>query len=156
VQCPQCGNLQDRVVDSRTSGDGAAIRRRRECATCGDRFTTFERVEELVLRVRKSSGERQPFELAKVVTGVSAAAKGRPLSVGQIEALAASVEEELRLSGSELVESQAVGRIVLARLAELDQVAYVRFASVYKEFEGVSDFERELDLLAAADPEPPA
>ena len=113
-------------------------------------------MEELVLRVRKSSGERQPFELAKVVTGVSAAAKGRPLSVGQIEALAASVEEELRLSGSELVESQAVGRIVLARLAELDQVAYVRFASVYKEFEGVSDFERELDLLAAADPEPPA
>ena len=153
VRCPQCGNQQDRVVDSRASEDGAAIRRRRQCASCAGRFTTFERVEELALTVVKNSGQREPFDRQKVIGGVAAAAKGRPLSTEDMEALATSVEEELRLSGSELVDSQAVGRIVLSRLAKLDQVAYVRFASVYKEFEGVSDFERELDLLAAVKPE---
>jgi transcriptional repressor NrdR len=142
-------------VDSRASEDGAAIRRRRECGACGERFTTFERVEELALSVRKTTGAREPFSRAKIERGVAAAAKGRPLSTADLERLAADVEEELRLAGSELVDSRTVGQCVLSRLAVLDQVAYVRFASVYKEFEAAADFGRELDLLAGAGPEHP-
>lgn len=135
------------MVDSRQADDGEAIRRRRECLGCGHRFTTFERVEELPLVVVKRSGDRQPFDRTKVVAGVQAAGKGRPIGAEQLECLAADVEERLRLEGPEVTSAQ-VGRAVLDRLRTLDEVAYMRFASVYKGFRGAEDFERELTLLA--------
>jgi transcriptional repressor NrdR len=147
MRCPVCSSLDDKVVDSRVADDGAAIRRRRECLGCNRRFTTFERVEEASLVVVKRNGDRAPFDRAKVVAGVTSAAKNRPVSEEQMDQLAADVEEEMRLLGSE-VASQDVGLAVLARLEALDHVAYLRFASVYKGFEDITDFQREVVLLA--------
>jgi transcriptional repressor NrdR len=138
--------LDDKVVDSRLADDGVAIRRRRECLHCGRRFTTYERLEESPLMVAKRSGERQPFDRAKVVQGVRAAAKNRPIAVEQMVALTAEVEEAMRLEGVE-VTSQQVGLAVLDHLRGLDEVAYLRFASVYKGFADIGDFEREVGLL---------
>lgn len=121
---------------------------------CGRRFTTFERLEEVAFTVVKRSGHREPFDRAKVVSGVKAAAKNRPVTEARMDTLAAEVEEELRLVGSE-VTTQQVGLAVLERLREVDDVAYVRFASVYKGFEDLEDFEREVGLLTkATDPKP--
>ena len=153
MRCPSCTSVDDKVVDSRLADDGIAIRRRRECLACGRRFTTFERVEEVSLVVVKRSGVREPFRRSKVVAGVRAAAKNRPVSPEQLEALAGDVEESLRLQGSE-ASSARVGAIVLDRLRALDEVAYVRFASVYKGFDDPGDFERE--VLALSRVEPPA
>jgi transcriptional repressor NrdR len=139
----------DKVIDSRTSDDGASIRRRRECLGCGRRFTTYERVEEAALVVVKRSGDREPFDRSKIVDGLRAAAKGRPLDADQLDDLAADVEESLRLEGGEIT-SERIGRDVLERLRDLDHVAYVRFASVYKGFDEAADFERELTLLTKA------
>ena len=146
VRCPSCASTDDKVVDSRTADEGAAIRRRRECLACGRRYTTYERIDEAPLMVVKRSGQREPFSRGKVVTGLRAAAKNRPVGVEQLEALAAEAEEALRLDGPELT-TQQVGLAVLDRLRLLDQVAYLRFASVYKGFDDVGDFERELGLL---------
>jgi len=146
VRCPACSSLDDKVVDSRVGDDGAAIRRRRECLVCGRRFTTYERLEELPLMVVKRSGQRQPFDRAKVVSGVRAAAKNRPIATAAMEALAADVEEQVRIEGPEVTTEQ-VGRAVLDLLRALDDVAYLRFASVYKGFAGAEDFEREVGLL---------
>ena len=149
MRCPVCSSLDDKVVDSRVADDGAAIRRRRECLGCNRRFTTFERVEEAPLIVLKRNGDRAPFDRAKVVAGVASAAKNRPVSEEQMDQLAADVEEEMRLLGTE-VASQDVGLAVLMRLESLDHVAYLRFASVYKGFEDITDFQREVVLLAKA------
>jgi transcriptional repressor NrdR len=138
--------MEDRVMDSRTSEEGAAIRRRRECLACGLRFTTYERLEEVPFVVIKRSGHREPFERAKVVAGLKAAGKNRPLSVALLEQIAAEVEESLRLEGSE-VTSQQVGLAVLDALRSRDHVAYLRFASVYKGFTDAGDFQREAGLL---------
>jgi transcriptional repressor NrdR len=146
VRCPSCSSLDDKVVDSRQADDGSAIRRRRECLTCGHRFTTFERLEEIPLTVVKRSGEREPFDRLKVVAGLKAACKNRPVDDVTLEALATEVEESLRLDGPE-VTSQQIGLTVLDRLRRVDEVAYVRFASVYKGFDDPSDFEREVGLL---------
>lgn len=146
MRCPSCGSIDDKVVDSRTAEDGIAIRRRRECLNCSRRFTTFERVEEMPLVVLKRSGHRSPFERTKIVDGLRAATKNRPVTADQLEALAAAVEESLRLEGPELT-SQQIGVAVLERLRALDHVAYLRFASVYKGFEDAGDFEREVGLL---------
>src|SRR6516164_10095439 len=152
VRCPACSALDDKVVDSRLADEGAAIRRRRECVRCGRRFTTYERLEELPLTVVKRSGQRQPFDRGKVVSGLRAAAKNRPLSDDQLEAIAAEVEEAMRLEGPD-VSSQQVGVAVLDRLRLIDEVAYLRFASVYKGFTDVGDFEREVGLLTkSSDP----
>jgi transcriptional repressor NrdR len=153
VRCPGCFGLDDKVVDSRTADDGAAIRRRRECLTCGRRFTTYERLEEAPLVVLKRGGGREPFRRAKLAAGVLAAAKNRPVTAAQVEALAAEVEEELRIEGPEL-PSARIGAVVLDRLRALDEVAYLRFASVYKGFEGPDDFEREVGLLSKRDQAP--
>ena len=147
MRCAACGHLDSKVVDSRQSDDGGAIRRRRECLACGHRFTTFERPETLALTVIKRSGDREPFDRVKVVAGVEAATKGRPVGPGEAEALAAAVEEEMRLLPSVEVTSERVGREVLERLRELDVIAAVRFASVYKGFDDLADFERELTEL---------
>jgi transcriptional repressor NrdR len=147
--------MEDKVVDSRMADAGAATRRRRECLACGRRFTTFERVEELTVVVVKRSGIRETFERGKVLAGIRRAAKNRPLAEADLEAIAAEVEEQVRLSGPE-VDSQEVGRTVLDRLRALDPVTYLRFASVYKGFEDVTDFEREVGLLQKTTlPKPP-
>jgi transcriptional repressor NrdR len=138
--------VDDKVVDSRLADDGVAIRRRRECLRCGRRFTTYERLEESPLTVIKRSGQRQPFDRAKVVEGIRAAAKNRPIKAEQMEALAAEVEESMRLEGPD-VTSQQVGLAVLDQLRTVDDVAYLRFASVYKDFADIGDFEREVGLL---------
>lgn len=143
MRCPVCGVDQDRVVDSRPASDGEAIRRRRECTACGGRFTTFERIELPDLSVRKRGGAATPFSRAKVLEGMSRAAKGR-VSPHDLELAAAAVERALRSRGEREVTSEQVGLQVLAQLRELDPVAYVRFASVYKNFEGPEDFEKEL------------
>ncbi len=134
------------MVDSRPTEGGAAIRRRRECLRCGRRFTTFERVEELGLVVIKRDGSKEPFDRAKVVGGMRKAIKNRPVTEEQLERIAERVEERLRRRGPE-VTSQQVGLEVLAQLGRVDQVAYMRFASVYKDFQELTDFERELGLL---------
>lgn len=131
------------MVDSRTVEDGTSIRRRRECLGCARRFTTYERLEEAPLTVVKRSGRKELFDRAKVVAGIRAAAKNRPVSAAAMESLAGEVDEALRLEGSE-VTSYQVGFAVLGRLRALDEVAYVRFASVYKDFSGLDDFRREV------------
>ena len=146
MRCPSCSSVDDKVVDSRTAEEGAAIRRRRECLSCGRRFTTYERVEEAALVVTKRSGHRESFDRAKIVNGLRAATKNRPVGLEQMDAVAAEVEESLRLDGPE-VTSQRIGVAVLERLRAVDEVAYLRFASVYKGFEDRYDFEREVGLL---------
>lgn len=146
MRCPTCGNLRDRVVDSRQGDDGRSIRRRRECESCGGRFTTFERVETVTVQVRKRTDDVEPFDASKVAAGVSAACKSRPVDPGQIAVLVAEVEDALR-SMNKVVSSDEVGLEVLLRLRALDEVAAVRFASVYKGFDTISDFEREIRLL---------
>ena len=153
MRCPRCSNLDDKVVDSRLADEGAAIRRRRECLACGRRFTTFERLDDVPLLVRKRSGGQESFSRTKVVAGMRAAAKNRPVTVDQLEALATEIEEALRLEAGEL-SSARIGQEVLARLRAVDDVAYLRFASVYKGFEGADDFRREAGLLQdPTDPE---
>ena len=148
VRCPVCSSDDDRVVDSRSSDDGSTIRRRRECLGCRRRYTTYERIEEVSLVVVKRSGDREPFDRVKIVVGLRAAAKSRPLSDDQLEAVAADVDDQLRLAGAGDVPSEQVGLLVLDQLRDLDQVAYLRFASVYKGFDAAADFEREAGLLS--------
>lgn len=151
VRCPGCGDIEDKVVDSRSSDDGAAIRRRRECLKCAHRFTTFERIEEVVLQVRKRSGVIEPFDRRKVVQGLQVALKGRPFDEEAIDLLALQIEESARLEGPELTSEQ-LGLAVLERLAEADPVGYLRFASVYKGFDNPEDFQREAGLLKSTPP----
>lgn len=145
--CPICRADETKVVDSRLASDGAAIRRRRRCQACEHRFTTFERVEEVPLVVVKSDGATEPFDRDKIVFGVTAATKGRGVDASQIEELAAAVEDEARLDGHEVTSSR-IGLAVLDRLRSLDEVAYLRFASVYKNFDAAADFQSELELLS--------
>ncbi len=149
MHCPVCRHDDTKVIDSRSAEDGSAIRRRRACPECAYRFTTYERLENVPLMVAKRSGGREPFDRAKVVFGVRSACKGRPVNDEQIDALAEMVEDDMRLAqvaGTEITSS-TVGHAVLERLRDLDKVAYVRFASVYKNFDDTSDFSRELALL---------
>jgi transcriptional repressor NrdR len=146
MRCPFCSADDDRVVDSRLAEDGVAIRRRRECAACQQRFTTFERIEEIGLYVVKRSGERELFDRSKILSGVRSACKNRPVDEEAMEALSLAVEEAMRLLNRD-VTSEEVGMATLEALREVDDVAYVRFASVYKGFEGTEDFAREIGML---------
>jgi transcriptional repressor NrdR len=146
MRCPWCGNEHDKVVDSRSAEGGGAIRRRRQCLKCGRRFTTFERVEQVGLTVVKRDGSKEPFDAAKIVAGVKKAIKNRPVSDEQVAELAARVEDRLRRRGS-VITTQEVGLEVLDQLRRVDDVAYLRFASVYKDFQELTDFERELGIL---------
>jgi transcriptional repressor NrdR len=146
MRCRWCGSPDTSVVDSRPSEEGTAIRRRRECDSCGRRFTTFERAEPVSLIVIKRDGAKEIYDRNKVISGVRKAIKNRPVSEEQAVRLAEAVEEKLRSRGPE-VTSQEVGLEVLTRLRGLDEIAYMRFASVYKDFQEVGDFERELGLL---------
>jgi transcriptional repressor NrdR len=147
VRCPYCENPDDKVVDSRLAEDGRAIRRRRECLACGRRFTTFERSEETPLLIVKRNGVEEPFDRQKIVDGIISACKNRPVTLAAIETLAEDVEEAMRVQGRRPVPTSDVGREVLERLQDLDEVAYLRFASVYKDFQELTDFERELGQL---------
>ena len=153
MHCPSCQADDTKVVDSRLTEEGAAVRRRRQCLTCSYRFTTFERAEEVPLVVVKSDGRTQPFDRDKIVDGVRAACKGRSVTEEQIERLALAVEDELRLTGGE-VSSSRIGLAVLDRLRVLDEVAYLRFASVYKNFDAAADFQSELELLSKLGAQP--
>jgi transcriptional repressor NrdR len=146
VRCPFCSADDDRVVDSRLAEDGVAIRRRRECANCAQRYTTFERIEEIGLYVIKRSGDREAFAREKILAGVRSAAKNRPVDDEVLEAVAVGVEESMRLLNRD-VTSEEIGMSTLEALREIDDVVYVRFASVYKGFEGTEDFAREIGML---------
>jgi transcriptional repressor NrdR len=147
VICPSCRADETKVVDSRVTEEGAAVRRRRQCLTCSHRFTTFERVDEVPLVVVKSDGAVRPFDRSKIVAGVVAATKGRSVENRRIEQLAVEVEDEMRLHGGQVSTTQ-IGLAVLDRLRVLDEVAYLRFASVYKDFDAAADFHREIELLS--------
>jgi transcriptional repressor NrdR len=146
VRCPACGNEETKVVDSRAGDEGTTIRRRRACADCSFRFTTFERMEVVPLVVVKRDGVREPFDRQKIIRGLVAASKGRPIEVDTFEALADEIEDRARSGGVDM-SSEWVGRAVLDRLRLIDQVACLRFASVYKDFTGIDDFEREVTLI---------
>jgi transcriptional repressor NrdR len=146
VYCPYCRHPDSRVIDSRTSEDGAAIRRRRACPACGRRFTTQETV---ILTVAKRSGVTEPFNRDKIVRGVRRACQGRPVSEDQLALLAQQVEDVIRSRGSGEVPSHEVGLAILGPLRDLDEVAYLRFASVYRGFESLADFEEEIAALRA-------
>src|SRR5215208_6078755 len=148
MRCPYCGHLEDRVVDSREAQDGHATRRRRECIGCARRFTTYERIEEILPQVVKKDGRRQPFDRAKIVAGVATACQKRPVSAEQVEALVTAVERELQELGEREIRTAAIGEALMRRLRELDEVAYVRFASVYRAFRDVGEFMTELAGLA--------
>jgi transcriptional repressor NrdR len=146
VRCPFCHNPDSRVIDSREADEGATTRRRRSCPACGRRFTT---VEEAVLAVVKRSGVSEPFNRSKVVAGVRRACQGRPVDEDQLQQLAQQVEDAVRASGVAEVPSNEVGLAILQPLRELDEVAYLRFASVYRAFSSVEDFETEITELRA-------
>ena len=149
MKCPFCGHHEDKVVDSRASSDGASIRRRRECLDCGKRFTTYEHVEEQPLMVVKKDGRREPFDRHKLLAGLVKACEKRPVSMDDLEQLVDELERELSQQFEREVPSREVGERVMKKLHALDPVAYVRFASVYREFNDVEQFMRELkDLLA--------
>ncbi|MCP3991172.1 MAG: transcriptional repressor NrdR [Actinomycetia bacterium] len=146
MRCPACGNDDTKVVDSRSVDEGAVTRRRRSCERCAGRFTTFERAEIAALVVVKRSGERQPFDGQKILKGLASAAKGVAVDTDDLELLVDRVEEQARIEGPE-VTSEWVGLAVLDRLRSVDQVACLRFASVYKGFTDIGDFEREVRLI---------
>jgi transcriptional repressor NrdR len=147
MRCPFCGHDETKVVDSRTSESQDAIRRRRECLKCAERFTTYERREEMPLMVVKKAGEVEPFDRAKLLRGLMVATAKRNVGMDQLESLIDNVESELHNSFRYEVDSSQVGDMVLRRLRELDRVAYVRFASVYKEFQDLDEFTSELKNL---------
>ncbi len=149
MKCPFCGHQEDKVVDSRASSDELSIRRRRECLACGKRFTTYEHVEEQPLMVVKKDGRRERFDRHKLLAGLVKACEKRPVSMDDLERLVDELERELSQQFEREVPSREVGERVMKKLHALDPVAYVRFASVYREFKDVEQFMRELkDLLA--------
>ncbi|MCB1184412.1 transcriptional repressor NrdR [bacterium] len=144
MKCPNCGNEDDKVVDSRAVRDGRAVRRRRECGACGERYTTYEGIETRPVLVAKRSGHTVAYNRAKVITGVTKACEKRPVSLEEIEMIVDLVERKLAGSGRRQVPSEVIGRYVLEELRNVDEVAYIRFASVYRSFQSVSEF---FDLL---------
>ena len=147
MRCPRCDHVEDRVVDSRTSRAGRSIRRRRECLSCGFRFTTYEHIEQEQLTIRKSSGSIEPFDRAKLLRSIGIACAKRPISLARIEEMVDQVEEELEALDEREVSSQQIGELVMAHLRALDQVAYVRFASVYRNFQDTTEFMEEVREL---------
>lgn len=144
MQCPFCPSQESKVIDSRQSKDGLEIRRRRECETCGRRFTTYEREEEALPMVIKKDGRREPFDRMKIVRGLKYAFTKRPVPTEQLEKLAEEIEREIAESGEKEIHSKAIGEKLLPRLRALDEVAYVRFASIYRSFRDIDEFMSEL------------
>jgi len=147
MKCPYCGDEEDKVVDSRPSQDGRSVRRRRECASCGKRYTTYEYIEDVPLTIVKNDGRREPFDRQKLQRGIELACNKRPVSAKRISALVDEIEEELQNLSKKEVTSKEVGAAVMKRLKNLDEVAYVRFASVYHKFKDINEFMNELKSL---------
>jgi len=145
--CPYCRENNDKVVNSRTSVNGRAVKRRRECLACGRRYTTYERIEDTAMRVIKKDGRRENFSRSKLLEGLHRACHKRPVSADTIEGVAEGIEQRLSRRYENEVPSTAIGELVMQRLMELDQVAFIRFASVYREFKDVSDFLEEADTI---------
>jgi transcriptional repressor NrdR len=148
VKCPFCDEIEDKVVDSRMAKEGEVIRRRRECLACKRRYTTYERVEESLPVVVKKDGRRESFDRAKILAGLKKACEKRPISVATIEAVADRIEKRVQEMGETEIQSRTVGEEVMRELHQLDQIAYVRFASVYREFKDIDQFMDELKALA--------
>jgi transcriptional repressor NrdR len=147
MKCPFCGNIEDKVIDSRTSKDGDAIRRRRECLKCAKRFTSYERVEEIIPMVVKKDGRRESFDRDKILSGLKKACEKRPISIDSLESVVDSIEKKLIGLGVKEVPSAWVGEEIMSSLRETDKVAYVRFASVYRQFKDINEFMDELKTL---------
>jgi len=147
MKCPFCGHLKDKVVDSREGKEGQVIRRRRECLDCGRRFTSYERIEQIAYRLIKKDGRREPFDRQKVMAGLLRACEKRPISLPALEKIAEEIESMLQESPDKELTTDRVGAHIMVRLRELDKVAYVRFASVYRRFEEPGDFLEELKGL---------
>jgi transcriptional repressor NrdR len=148
VKCPFCGNLEDKVVDSRLAREGQLIRRRRECLGCKRRYTTYERIEETQPVVVKKDGRREPYDRQKIVAGLKKACEKRPIKTDDIEAVADRIEKRVQEKSESEVSSRTIGEEIMRELRELDQVAYVRFASVYRDFKDIDQFMNELRSLA--------
>ncbi|WP_461219010.1 transcriptional regulator NrdR [Lapidilactobacillus salsurivasis] len=149
MQCPRCHHNSLKVVDSRPADEGRAIRRRRECENCGYRFTTFERIEQTPLLVIKKNGTREEFNREKIMRGLVRAAEKRPISMDQMTAVVDKVERDIRQSGEGEIHSEDIGELVMKYLAKLDDVAYIRFASVYRQFKDMNVFMQEVQELIA-------
>jgi transcriptional repressor NrdR len=147
MKCPFCGNEEDKVIDSRTSQEGRSVRRRRECEKCGKRFTTYEYVENVSLTVVKNDGRREDFDRQKLQRGIELACNKRPISLKKIASLVDEIEEELQGLSKKEVTSKEIGELVMKKLKDLDEVAYVRFASVYHKFKDINEFLAELQGL---------
>jgi transcriptional repressor NrdR len=150
MKCPFCGHLEDKVIESRAAGAGDVVRRRRECASCGRRFTTYERVEDVLPTVVKKDGRREPFDRTKLLRGLRIACNKRSVSVDQMEVVVDAIEREVQESERREVTSAELGERVMHHLRDLDEVAYVRFASVYRSFRDVDEFLQELGKLVKA------
>jgi len=148
MRCPFCGFDDTKVIDSRLVAEGGQVRRRRECLSCAERFTTFETAELLMPRVIKSNGSREPFDEEKLRNGVLLAVQKRPVSVEKVEALLSQVKHRLQATGERELDSRVIGELVMDALKRLDHVAYVRFASVYRSFQDLNEFRAEIDRLA--------
>ena len=144
MKCPFCGHKEDKVIDSRSSEEGRSIRRRRECLKCKRRFTTYENIEEASLMVIKKDGRREPFDRKKILSGVKKACEKRPISTQQLEELIDKIEYTLQSKFEKEVEASAIGELLMELLYNLDEVAYVRFASVYRQFKDINQFMKEL------------
>ncbi len=147
MRCPFCNHIDSKVVDSRMTQDGRAIRRRRQCVKCKERFTTYERIEEFQPMVVKKDGRREPFDRKKVVDGILKACEKRPISINQIDAFVSELEKEIQERGEREISTQFIGERVMEKLRQWDDVAYVRFASVYKQFKDLSEFMAQLQEL---------
>nr|MBN2276264.1 transcriptional repressor NrdR [candidate division Zixibacteria bacterium] len=147
MKCPFCGHEEDKVVDSRSAQDGRAVRRRRECLKCKERFTTYEYIENVVLTVTKSDNRREPFDRQKIIQGIKLACNKRPVSQKKIEAMVDEIEARLQERSKSEVTSKYIGELVMEKLKETDEIAYVRFASVYRKFQDKTEFLEELKKL---------
>ncbi|MCP4202913.1 MAG: transcriptional repressor NrdR [bacterium] len=147
MKCPFCGELKDRVVDSRESRDGLAVRRRRECLSCSRRFTSYEEIEDIPYMVVKNDGSREDFDRKKLLAGLHRACQKRPIAVTELQGIVDAVEQKLHEQEDREISTRAIGALIMRRLKKLDQVAYVRFASVYRKFEDVDAFMEELQKL---------
>jgi len=147
MKCPFCGNLDSRVLDSRPTDEGSAIRRRRECCNCAKRFTTYEKIETLPLFVIKKDGRRESFDRNKIMAGLLKACEKRPIAIKELDKLVQDIEKSIYGSMEQEITSQKIGQMVMERLKDLDEVAYVRFASVYRQFKDVNNFIDELEKM---------
>ncbi len=147
MKCPFCGNDEDRVIDSRPAEDGAAIRRRRECIRCNGRFTTYEKIETLPMLVVKKDGTREPYNQEKILGGLLKACEKRPVSNDQLMSILSFIENRIQGSANREISSRDIGELVMVKLKEIDEVAYVRFASVYRQFKDVNSFLNELNEM---------